>query len=463
MKRDPWPPTPAADNAAAGPPPSRAEIEAELADHLATAAEDAAAQDAAASRSPRDLAQRVRRQFGNPVSIAWRCWWIGHQEEIMFRSLVIGLLTVFGAALVALAYQGWQSQQAVAQQMSAIAGQLGELADAQRQLLAGSDGADQDAAAHTITGRVYRGTADHPAAEVELTLRALPSFEVIRRMRSDAQGDFSTGRLPPGDYAVIAPLSGEAVNPLMAFSADMFPGASELQPFYQVQSRPLTLPGEDLNVDLDVELNAAEIDLVVDEPLPTSVGPHETIRLRLTCVLRPLDLGRVPWCFRDPLPDAWPLRGVPGGATMWGPRQFDCALLRDEPRQSLGQALLGHQATLPAGRYEASVWISLNLDGQPENAVDAELVQRFRNLQPMGIFTPAPRARPIQPSRTATVFEARPDERVELHIGTAREYLERLRTTLADPEASDDALREIQNSPPLEIKVVTVSATVDPK
>src|SRR4051812_24538015 len=75
--------------------PVAVEIEAEIADHLATAAEQLQSQGLAADQAQ----QKSQEKFGDPASIGRRCYWIKQGDYLMFRALVIALLGILCVAL----------------------------------------------------------------------------------------------------------------------------------------------------------------------------------------------------------------------------------------------------------------------------------------------------------------------------------------------------------------------------
>lgn len=106
-------------------PDPAGEIEAEIADHLATAAERLEQQGLAADAAKR----RAEENFGDPAAISRRCFWIKQGDTVMFRSAVIGLLLMLCVALGMTALASWRSQAQMADQMTALAAQLKSLAE----------------------------------------------------------------------------------------------------------------------------------------------------------------------------------------------------------------------------------------------------------------------------------------------------------------------------------------------
>src|SRR5438552_17450825 len=108
--------------------PIAAQIEVEIADHLATAVERLKAQGL-----PSAEAQRTSQQkFGDTAAISRRCYWIKQGDALMFRTAVILLLSILCLALGATVFSSWRSQRQTADQMAALAEQLKALAEQQR-------------------------------------------------------------------------------------------------------------------------------------------------------------------------------------------------------------------------------------------------------------------------------------------------------------------------------------------
>src|SRR6476660_5307031 len=107
-----------------GDDPVAAEIQAEIADHLATAAEKLQSQGL-----PTDQAQqKSQAQFGDPANIGRRCYWIKQGDALMFRTAIIVLLTLLSCALGAMAFNGYRSQRQMAERVAALAAELKALA-----------------------------------------------------------------------------------------------------------------------------------------------------------------------------------------------------------------------------------------------------------------------------------------------------------------------------------------------
>src|SRR5262249_54405641 len=75
-----------------------------------------------------------------------------------------------------------------------------------------------------ISGTVYRGSGDSPAAQVVVTIRSMPSG-IERSVLSDVEGRFLVGGLPRGTYLVIVQsdgfLSGRATAQVNGFPSDV--------------------------------------------------------------------------------------------------------------------------------------------------------------------------------------------------------------------------------------------------
>src|SRR4051794_21930717 len=95
--------------------PIAVEIQAEIADHLATAAEQLQSQGLGA-----DLArQKSQEQFGDVAAATRRCYWIKQGDALMFRTAVIVLLAILCLALGFTTFSSVRSQRHMAEQMAA--------------------------------------------------------------------------------------------------------------------------------------------------------------------------------------------------------------------------------------------------------------------------------------------------------------------------------------------------------
>jgi type II secretory pathway pseudopilin PulG len=198
------------------------ELRAEFADHVASARERLEQQGVAAG----DAQRRALDQFGDVAAVVRRCWWIRKGEEMMNRAISITLLVVLIAGLASLGVAGWQVQRAVGGRMDRLSEQLASLAETQQSLLA----QQAQTLPVRIRGRLYLGDPSKPAAKAKLWIyRFTPGSEMnrLRRVETDAQGNFNSGPLPPGAYFVAAPLCDREAN-----ASDAGDG---------IQSRPLYL------------------------------------------------------------------------------------------------------------------------------------------------------------------------------------------------------------------------------
>src|SRR6266404_398554 len=143
------------------PDPAAIEIQAEIDDHLATAAERLQSQGFAEN----EARQKSQQKFGDAAAISRRCYWIKQGDALMFRSAVILLLSILCLALGATVFTSWRSQRQMAEQMSALAEQLKLLAEQQRS--AAPTLPPAEAKPLEITGQVYVGSPDKPSANTE--------------------------------------------------------------------------------------------------------------------------------------------------------------------------------------------------------------------------------------------------------------------------------------------------------
>src|SRR5438045_1954912 len=77
------------------PDPIAAEIQAEIDDHLATAAEQLQSQGIATQ----EALQKSQQKFGDAAAISRRCYWIKQGDALMFRTAVILLLFILCLSL----------------------------------------------------------------------------------------------------------------------------------------------------------------------------------------------------------------------------------------------------------------------------------------------------------------------------------------------------------------------------
>lgn len=228
---------------------TRAEIEAEIADHLALSADESSRR----GLPPDAAAADALRRFGDVAAVRRKCWWIQQGDQIMFRALAAGVLVTLMIAMLALGVSGWRVQSALADRLDRLTGELASLGAAQQALL------DQQATKPSpeIRGRAYLGDPSRPAADVEVQIWIASDMKIFRRVRTDADGHFRSNALPPGDYFVLAPLVGEENAAVKVVEDNRW---MERQP-YLIQSAPLyAYPGaETAEVLLDLQFRWGQI------------------------------------------------------------------------------------------------------------------------------------------------------------------------------------------------------------
>jgi hypothetical protein len=240
--------------------PVAAQIEAEIADHLATAAGELQA----AGVTPQEAQHKAETRFGDAATIGRRCYWIKQGDTIMFRYATIGLLVILCLALAATTIGSWRSQARMAEQMDALTLQLRALADAQQ--AAAEQAAAQRAAAAPaaepqpleITGKAFVGSPDKPAQHIQLTVIDVKDGSTVRKIATDSDGSFRSGPLAGGDYALVSTTNKK------------LPNDSERRANRNVQSAPIGVyPGVPVpEPQFDVDLHVGGVVFETSRPLP---------------------------------------------------------------------------------------------------------------------------------------------------------------------------------------------------
>jgi hypothetical protein len=277
------------------------QLAAEIADHLAAAADDLVRRGQAEDEATRAALAR----FGDVARIKRQCWWIHNGEDVMFRTAGIALLSLLTIGVAVVGFGGWQLQRNLASRTEELSGQLASLAATQEAMLAQQRPPE-------ITGRAYLGDPSKPAKDVEIQVFRFSeepqansgmrvSGVVTRRLRTDAQGHFDSGILQSGEYCLLAPL----LNPEGRVNEN------ELL-FTRLQSHPLYLTSGVGKSAIDLNLAApARIRLSVDNiPNSLMIGEDE---VRVFVQLAATTDG-VHFFERKPVPpndqppcDGWPL------------------------------------------------------------------------------------------------------------------------------------------------------------
>jgi hypothetical protein len=277
---------PAAEGTPRVPPTSADAIDAEIADHLASTAERLAAHGA----PPEAARQAAHQHFGDVPSIRRRCYWIREGESLMFRTAVLVLLVGLSLGLTVTAIGTWQTQSCLAEQVTALTEQLKLLAENQR---AAAPPPAAEPKPLEIVGRVFARSPDQPVAGKEVLIVSVKDGNIIRRVLSDAQGNYRSGPLADGDYALVATLE------------------SKSPPYHPyVQSQPIYVyPGVGAtNFDFDVAYHAGRVRLTTSRPLPRrEVAGKYTIDSRLMVKVTVPRMHTYLWTSNLKIPERWPL------------------------------------------------------------------------------------------------------------------------------------------------------------
>ena len=86
------------------------QLAAEIADHLAAAAGDFIRRGEAEDQA----ATLALARFGDVARVKRQCWWIHNGEEVMFRTVGIGLLSLLTIGVAVVGFGGWQLQRNLA-------------------------------------------------------------------------------------------------------------------------------------------------------------------------------------------------------------------------------------------------------------------------------------------------------------------------------------------------------------
>ena len=154
---------------------SQDEIAAEIADHLA-----AAEAELTKTGTAREQARAAARQkFGDVEKIQKTCYWIQNGETIMLRWTLVSLAAVLCILLGLSVLGNWRTQSQLAEQVGKLSEELKAMAAAKQTPPAAPQPPE-------ITGMIYAGSKNKPAADAKVTiLRADGS--VVRRATCDAE------------------------------------------------------------------------------------------------------------------------------------------------------------------------------------------------------------------------------------------------------------------------------------
>src|SRR5439155_19755999 len=130
-------------------------------------------------------------------------YWIKQGDALMFRAALILLLAILCLALGLATFSSYRSQRQMDEQMAALAEQLQALADSQRTSPSAAPIAAEPKPLE-ITGKVFIGSPDKPAADTEVMICRVSDGEIVRLAMTADDGSFRSGPLTPGDYTLVA-------------------------------------------------------------------------------------------------------------------------------------------------------------------------------------------------------------------------------------------------------------------
>lgn len=322
------------------------EIEAEIRDHLATAAEQLQARGA----SPAEAHEKTQALFGDAYAIGRRCYWIKQGDTLMFRAAVVLLLAALSIGLAVVVVQGWRTQTRMADQMSALAEQLKTLAEKPSAPSTAMEQPPQE-----ITGKVYAGSPNSPAGNKEVMIVDAKDGTIVRRVISDDKGKYRSGPLPAGDYCLVS----------------TFETSRQRRSYYPyLQTGPVYVyPGLSASGhDLDVAHRVGGLAIELTRPLPkASVDEKYVIDARLMVEVVTRQKRDLLWVSRVEMPPAWPLHVMRLGAqdqTAPIPASF-IGVLSNADLESQGESPLfgDYFGVLPAG--EATIVAAVIADVIP--------------------------------------------------------------------------------------------------
>lgn len=286
---------------------SLADIDAEIADHLASATADLARHG-----QPEHKADAISRaRFGDVASIRRKCWWIQQGDRIMLRWFGIALLGSLIIAVLALSVGGWRVQTALAARLDALTEELASIHDAQQQLLTRQPAEEPP----EIRGRAYLGAPSRPAVDAEIQIWNASQMKCFRRLRADSAGQFRSQPLPPGDYFVLAPLLVDnAKGPYTVI------GSRAIE--YYLQSQPLYAYAglEPQELAFDLQLQFGQLSIEIDKPEATAPDSPK-LQYQAMLLFGPDNAGpSLPVDPNGPAQNlAWPLLGRSDNGPWTGP------------------------------------------------------------------------------------------------------------------------------------------------
>ena len=177
--------------------------------------------------------------------------------------------------------------------MTALAEQIKLLAENQRAAPPPAPPAPSEPKPQEIAGRLYDGSPERPVAGKELIVVNVQDGSIVRRVRSDAQGQYRSGSLPDGDYTLVAALESK--------TAPNYPYA-QFQPIYVYPGMGPT------HFDFDVAYHAGRVRLTTSRPLPRrQVAGKYTIDSRLMVSVTVPRIWSDFWTSDQKTPEDWPL------------------------------------------------------------------------------------------------------------------------------------------------------------
>lgn len=211
--------------------PLLAELQAEIADHLAELEEDCGRR----GESPAVLQERVRQRFGDAERVIRKCRWEHRREIVFLRAAVVGLSALVLLVTGVFTVNQWRFQTRMDRQVERFVRQVAAVGEAQA----------AQAPPGTLTGYAYSGQSDRPVAGARVSVYAEPigrDAAQVRELVTDREGRFRSGGLPLGKYFVLASLLDDK--------------GVEVSTGFMTQSRPVELTDEAPIADFQLDLLA---------------------------------------------------------------------------------------------------------------------------------------------------------------------------------------------------------------
>ncbi len=165
----------------------------EIADHLEQSARDGEI----SGQLPKVAKSDALRRFGSVEKTYFHCWWIHQKEQIMLSVLRNSFLLAGVVVLVVMMFLTWSQQRELTGQLNEMRDSLQSVAEFQQQLAAAA--AEPPVITVSLRGKAYLGFPDVPVQDYPLTVKS--RYTNFRRLlKTDAEGQFTTGDIPTGDY-----------------------------------------------------------------------------------------------------------------------------------------------------------------------------------------------------------------------------------------------------------------------